>query len=201
MAADKWAAALRRINKDVAWLRERKAADGSDLFPVFREDGAEGEVDPKSWCTLVYGPPDTPYAGGVWRVRFTFTSDFPHKNPSIGFVDHVLHPNVEWEHGSVCLDALTGDEWSPVTRCVSVVEMLLPGLLANPNPEHPLNADAARRMTGRPKQWAVDAKAAAVAHAWRHADRPAGGGSGGKAAGGAGATGTEAGRGEAMEVD
>jgi len=90
----KWAAALKRITKDMKLLTERG-------YPILREDGKDEDVDPTQWCTTMPGTPGTPYEGGTWRVRFTFSKDYPFTNPSVGFVDHIMHPNIDWRSGSV----------------------------------------------------------------------------------------------------
>jgi ubiquitin-conjugating enzyme E2 H len=49
----------------------------------------------------------------------------------------------------VCLDALN-KKWSPVFTLKHVMETLLPYLLAYPNPEDPLNREAAALFNDNP---------------------------------------------------
>lgn len=87
------------------------------------------------------GPEGTPYHGYSWQVRFTVSDGFPFHSPSVGFVQHILHPNIDWASGSVCLDALN-KKWSPIFTLKHIMESLLPYLLAYPNPDDPLNREA-----------------------------------------------------------
>ena len=160
-----WAPVLRRIAKDMERLRRGG-------YVILREDGdSTREPEPLTWCTLLYGPADTPYAGGAWRVRFEFGKDYPFKSPSVGFVDRILHPNVDWVSGSVCLDALA-KEWTSTTFVVAIMDSLLPALLNHPNPHDPLNPDAAHAMQRNPAKYDKDVRAAAKKHAHLYNDPP-----------------------------
>ena len=52
----------------------------------------------------------------------------------------------------MCLDVLN-QTWSAMYDLVNVVEVFLPQLLLYPNPEDPLNDDAARMMQAEPKKY------------------------------------------------
>uniref|UniRef100_A0A7S2SDG6 UBC core domain-containing protein n=1 Tax=Mucochytrium quahogii TaxID=96639 RepID=A0A7S2SDG6_9STRA len=105
-----------------------------------------------SWVVYIIGPPNTLYAGGVFRAIIRFPDAYPMEPPSVQFTSRMYHPNV-YGDGKVCistlqtpppnLSAAQADEyWRPV---LGVEQALLSvvSLLSDANCNDPANQSAA----------------------------------------------------------
>ena len=84
---------------------------------------------------------DSFWKGGKYKFTVTVDSEYPHKPPKVHCDTPVYHPNIDTE-GNVCLNILRAD-WSAVLGVTPVILGLL-FLFIDPNPNDPLNKDAAK---------------------------------------------------------
>lgn len=82
------------------------------------------------------------YHDGSWKLAICVPQTYPKMPPSVKFTLPIIHPNVNQTSGEVCLDILKPEAWSPAWNLRYVVEAVLL-LLEEPEPDSPLNVDAA----------------------------------------------------------
>jgi ubiquitin-conjugating enzyme E2 A len=102
------------------------------------------------WAASIFGPADTPWEGGVFSLRLTFSEGYPNRPPKVRFTGPMFHPNV-YSDGTLCLD-LIQDQWSPV-QSVSTLLTSVQSLLTDPNCSSPANAEAARLFTADRREY------------------------------------------------
>lgn len=92
------------------------------------------------WEVLLYGPPDTLYHTGVFKLDISLTNEYPFSPPKVNFVTPIKHVNIN-KNGDICLDILKTN-WSPSQNIKSVI-MSIMLLLEKPNFDDPMDADLA----------------------------------------------------------
>lgn len=95
--------------------------------------------------------PDTGYwAHATYNFTFTIPPHYPHSPPKVECNTKIYHPNINLD-GKVCLNILRED-WKPVLDINAVIYGLC-FLFYQPNPEDPLNHEAAELFRKDSKQF------------------------------------------------
>ncbi len=110
----------------------------SNGYQIFYSAGGTDEI-----FIIFNGPDNTPYQGGIWKIRIRFPPQYPYKGPIINFMNKIFHPNIESKAGTICLN-LIGSDWSPTYDLLNVLNIFLPELLQTPNPRDPYNSEASK---------------------------------------------------------
>lgn len=95
-------------------------------------------------------PSDGLYKNASFKFAVNIPQTYPYDPPKVECNTLVYHPNIDWE-GHVCLNILRAD-WMPVLNLGSVLFGLMT-LFLEPNPDDPLNKEAAQLMIDRPSEF------------------------------------------------
>eukprot|EP00761_Pharyngomonas_kirbyi_P013152 gb/GECH01013179.1/.p1 GENE.gb/GECH01013179.1/~~gb/GECH01013179.1/.p1 ORF type:complete len:238 (+),score=74.77 gb/GECH01013179.1/:1-714(+) len=116
-----------------------------------------------NWDVFIQGPPDTEYAGGIFKAKLTFPKDYPYSPPNLYFVSDFWHPNV-YDDGTVCIsilhppgeDEMSGERpeerWLPTQNPTSILLSVI-SMLADPNTSSPANVDASVEWRNNRKEF------------------------------------------------
>ena len=93
------------MNKKMLIARKRKERDLNKLC----QTGFNVEIskeNPNEAYVEFHGPKDSLYQGGLWKILIHLPQEYPYKSPSIGFMNKIFHPNIDFASGSICLDVI-----------------------------------------------------------------------------------------------
>jgi len=93
---------------------------------------------------LYISPDEGFYKYGMFQFSFKVGHEYPHDAPKVKCDTLVYHPNIDLE-GNICLNILRED-WKPVLTINSIIYGLQ-YLFLEPNPDDPLNKEAAQVLT------------------------------------------------------
>mmetsp|Transcript_55459 Transcript_55459/g.129802 ORF Transcript_55459/g.129802 Transcript_55459/m.129802 type:complete len:152 (-) Transcript_55459:66-521(-) len=103
--------------------------------------GAPAVDNIMQWSAVIFGPDDTPWEGGTFKLSLVFSEDYPNKAPQVKFITKMFHPNI-YADGAICLDILQ-NQWSPIYD-ISAILTSIQSLLTDPNPNSPANSEASK---------------------------------------------------------
>ena len=124
--------ALKRLQKELSEIQKDTPANCS---------AGPNNNDLFNWEATIIGPTETPYEGGIFKLKILVPADYPFKPPKITFETRIYHPNIN-ANGGICLDILK-DQWSPALNITKVL-LSICSLLDEPNPDDPLMPEIAQ---------------------------------------------------------
>eukprot|EP00041_Stephanoeca_diplocostata_P009860 m.155112 g.155112 ORF g.155112 m.155112 type:complete len:206 (-) comp17929_c0_seq2:504-1121(-) len=86
----------------------------------------------------IEGPPQTPYAGGNFKLSIEIPEAYPFSPPKVKFLTPIWHPNISSQTGAICLDILK-DQWAAAMTLTKVL-ISIQVLLSSAEPDDPQDA-------------------------------------------------------------
>mmetsp|Transcript_33105 Transcript_33105/g.43585 ORF Transcript_33105/g.43585 Transcript_33105/m.43585 type:complete len:218 (+) Transcript_33105:86-739(+) len=111
----------------------------------------------------IAGPEETPYHGGVFRLKLVLSQDYPASPPRGFFLTRIFHPNVAEGTGDICVNTLKKDWGQRVT--LSQIFQVIRCLLIVPFPESSLNDEAGKMFMESYDEYARRARLMTSVHA------------------------------------
>lgn len=90
-------AALKRIKEEMNSHGEELSSHGITAGPINGDNLFK-------WTASIQGPPGTPYAGGTFHLKITFSESYPHQPPEVKFITKIFHPHICTKRGKICAD-------------------------------------------------------------------------------------------------
>jgi len=149
---------MNQVLKQLAGLQESKL-DGIRYL--------QNDENPLDIQAELEGPDETPYEGGVFRLKLTLGSDFPAQPPKAYLLTKIFHPNIA-PTGEVCVNTLKRD-WQPTNWSIPNILQVIRCLLIVPFPESALNEEAGKLFMESYEEYADHARMMTQVHAQRHA--------------------------------
>eukprot|EP00768_Dysnectes_brevis_P006242 gnl/Dysnectes_brevis/483_a536_6007.p1 GENE.gnl/Dysnectes_brevis/483_a536_6007~~gnl/Dysnectes_brevis/483_a536_6007.p1 ORF type:complete len:153 (+),score=24.90 gnl/Dysnectes_brevis/483_a536_6007:65-523(+) len=104
------------------------------------------------WEALIFGSEGSPYEEGQFKLSIKFKEDYPLSPPDFKFITPIWHPNISTS-GNICLDIIKPSNWSSAHSIGSIL-VSITSLLTDPNPDSPLNSEAASQYKESQRNYA-----------------------------------------------
>lgn len=133
-------------------------------------NGISFEVNETEICDIqacITGPDDTPYSGGLFKIKLVIHNEYPRLPPKGCFLTKIFHPNIS-QQGEICVNTLKKD-WTSDTSLKQIL-LVIKCLLIDPNPESALNEEAGKLLLEDYSLFFKKAKLCTEIHALKKAD-------------------------------
>eukprot|EP01121_Diplochlamys_sp_Union-15-3_P019165 TRINITY_DN715_c0_g1_i1.p1 TRINITY_DN715_c0_g1~~TRINITY_DN715_c0_g1_i1.p1 ORF type:complete len:236 (+),score=59.02 TRINITY_DN715_c0_g1_i1:83-790(+) len=144
-----------RVKTNAAELRAQKDLNELDLSAT---PGVEPKFPDENNImnfNVFVTPTDGLYKGATFEFNLIVPTSYPYDPPKAVCKTLVYHPNIDFQ-GAVCLNILRAD-WKPVLTLGSVFFGLMT-LFLEPNPDDPLNKEAAELMINKRSEFEANVK-------------------------------------------
>lgn len=138
-----------RISRELSKITNNPHS-GICVFPTEKFDLIEAKLT---------GPPDTPYADGIFSLEIMIPEKYPFVPPSMKFVTKIYHPNID-DNGRICLDLIKmppSGNWKPTIGLEGLL-IAIRSLLEFPNPDDPLMSNIAEEYKNYREEFTRKAK-------------------------------------------
>jgi ubiquitin-protein ligase len=58
--------------------------------------------DINHWHGTIFGPKDSFYEGGTFKIDIIFPEKYPFESPKMRFLTRIWHPNINSQTGEIC---------------------------------------------------------------------------------------------------
>ena len=130
--------ALKRVIKEFCEIRtniENESIDHHRIIDIRNIDDNVLLIE-----IIFLGPKDSPYEENINTISVKIPNEYPNKAPIMKFTNKIYHPNISSD-GTICLDILK-ENWRPIYTLRTIIMSII-SLLSDPNPDSPLNGEAA----------------------------------------------------------
>ena len=105
------------------------------------------------WNIIIFGPDDSIYAGGIFKMRIKFEEEFPFTMPNVKFVTKIYHCNVS-DEGDVRIPSL--QKWNDNISMSQVLSDIF-SLFYVQNPDKEFNSEISNEYIN--KRYLFESKA------------------------------------------
>lgn len=133
------------LNRELIKLKQEPLW-GIDVNPL-------DEASLLDWDVTMFGPSDTPWEGGIFKLLLRFSPQYNDKPPEVNFFTIPFHPNVDMLNGRPCIDFLDDTSmWNP-DFSMSYVLLTIQNMLASPNTVVAVNTEACNALELTPAMY------------------------------------------------